>query len=193
MNCIRIVFSLLALTLAAFSQSAEITIENPPPPRFVGPILKPFHIERRVVSPANLTNTPRLESLVRAGNLYLSVRDVIALTLENNLDIAIQRYGPYMAREVLRRADGGGLLRSDINTDIIAGPQSVSTAGVSSSGSGLATGAGVGGRIRHRIRADSSESGPDDRCAGDPGSLHHARDQHHRGGNFGAGADIEAD
>ena len=145
MNCIRTVFSLLPLALTAFSQSAEITIVNPPPPRFVGPLLRPFHIERRIVSPANLTNTPRLESLVRSGNLYLSVRDVIALTLENNLDIAIQRYGPYMAREVLRRADGGGLLRSDINTEIIAGPQSVSTAGVSSSGSGLATGAGVGG------------------------------------------------
>jgi outer membrane protein TolC len=111
----------------------------------VGPLLRPFHLERRVVSPANLTNTPRLESLVRAGNLYLSVRDVIALTLENNLDIAIQRYGPFMAQEVLRRANGGGLLRSDINTDIIAGPQSVSTTGVSSNGSGLATGAGVGG------------------------------------------------
>jgi outer membrane protein TolC len=136
---------LLALALPAFSQSAEITIENPKPVPFFGPLLRPFHLERRIVSPANLTNTPRLESLVRAGNLYLSVRDVIALTLENNLDIAIQRYGPYMAREVLRRADGGGLLRSDINTDIIAGPQSVSTAGVSSSGSGLATGAGVGG------------------------------------------------
>jgi outer membrane protein TolC len=145
MNCIRTVFSLLALALPAFSQSAEITIENPKPVPFFGPLLRPFHLERRIVSPANLTNTPRLESLVRAGNLYLSVRDVIALTLENNLDIAIQRYGPYMAREVLRRADGGGLLRSDINTDIIAGPQSVSTAGVSSSGSGLATGAGVGG------------------------------------------------
>ena len=145
MNCIRLVFPLLALALPIFSQSAEIRIENPKPVPFVGSLLRPFHIERRVVSPANLTNTPRLESLVRAGNLYLSVRDVIALTLENNLDIAIQRYGPFMAREVLRRADGGGLLRSDINTDIIAGPQSVSTTGVSSSGSGLATGAGVGG------------------------------------------------
>ncbi len=145
MNCFRLVFPLLALALPVLSQSAEIRIENPKPVPFVGPLLRPFHLERRVISPANLTNTLRLESLVRAGNLYLSVRDVIALTLENNLDIAIQRYGPYMAREVLRRADGGGLLRSDINTDIIAGPQSVSTAGVSSSGSGLATGAGVGG------------------------------------------------
>jgi len=135
----------MLLAFSAFAQSSEITIENPRPVRFVGPLLRPFHLERRVVSPANLTNTPRLESLVRAGNLYLSVRDVIALTLENNLDIAIQRYGPFMAQEVLRRANGGGLLRSDINTDIIAGPQSVSTTGVSSNGSGLATGAGVGG------------------------------------------------
>jgi outer membrane protein len=145
MNCIRIVFPLLALALSAPGQSSEVTITMPKPVPFVGPILKPFHLERRVFSPANLTNTPRLESLVRSGNLYLSVRDVIALTLENNLDIAIQRYGPFMAQEVLRRANQGGLLRSDINTDIIAGPQSVSTAGVSSNGSGLATGAGVGG------------------------------------------------
>ena len=146
MNCIRRVFSLLLLGLTAFGQqSSEVTISMPKAPPVVGPILRPFHFERRVFSPANLTNTPRLESLVRSGNLYLSVRDVIALTLENNLDIAIQRFGPFMAREVLRRADGGGLLRSDINTDIIVGPQSVSTTGVSSSGSGLATGAGVGG------------------------------------------------
>jgi outer membrane protein TolC len=128
----------------ALAQSSEVKIEMPAPVPVVGTLLRPFHLERRVFSPANLTNTPRLQSLVRAGNLYLSVKDVIALTLENNLDIAIQRYGPFMAREVLRRADGGGVLRSDINTDIIAGPQSVSTAGVSSNGSGLATGAGVG-------------------------------------------------
>jgi hypothetical protein len=145
MNCIRLVFSLLMLGLTAFGQSSEVTITMPKAPPVVGPLLRPFHLERRIFSPANLTNTPRLESLVRGGNLYLSVRDVIALTLENNLDIAIQRFGPFMAREVLRRADGGGLLRSDINTDIIAGPQSVSTTGVSSNGSGLATGAGVGG------------------------------------------------
>jgi len=145
MNCIRAGFPLLLLSLTALGQSSEVRIDMPKPVPVVGPLLRPFHLERRIFSPANLQNTPRLESLVRSGNLYLSVRDVIALTLENNLDIAIQRYGPFMAREVFRRADGGGLLRSDINTDIIAGPQSVSTAGVSSAGSGLSTGAGVGG------------------------------------------------
>ena len=50
--------------------------------------------------------------LVRSGNLYLSVQDVIALVLENNLDIAVQRYSPFLAREVLRRAEGGAILRN---------------------------------------------------------------------------------
>ncbi len=44
--------------------------------------------------PNNMTNSTRIETLLRAGNLYLSMQDTIALALENNLDIAIQRYGP---------------------------------------------------------------------------------------------------
>src|SRR5678815_3802388 len=102
---------LLASVSTIFAQSSEVSIQTPPPPKYVGSILKPFHLERRVVAPAKLTNSPRLESLVRGGNLYLSVQDVIALALENNLDIAVQRYSPFLAREVLRRAEGGGFLR----------------------------------------------------------------------------------
>ena len=94
-----------------WGQTPEITIETPKAPPVVGGIIRPFHTERRIVSPATLGNTPRLDSLMRAGNLYLSAQDVIALALENNVDIAIQRYGPYLAREVLRRAEGGGFLR----------------------------------------------------------------------------------
>ena len=114
-----------------------------------GPILRPFHVERRVVSPARFTNTARLDSLIRAGNLYLSSQDVIALALENNVDIAIQRYGPYLAREVVRRAQGGGFLR-DISQPISPGPTSVSLEGVSvnslalaESGSGVGSGGGI--------------------------------------------------
>src|ERR1700734_3886448 len=115
---------------ASGSLAQEITIQTPSPPPGVGPILRPFHLERRVVSPARLTNTSRLDSLIRAGNLNLSAQDVIALALENNIDIAIQRYGPYLAREVLRRAQGGGFLR-DISQPISPGPTSVSLEGVS--------------------------------------------------------------
>ncbi len=35
----------------------------------------------------------RLESVVRAGRLYLSLIDCVALAMENKLDIAVQRYG----------------------------------------------------------------------------------------------------
>ena len=128
--------------LVASAPAAEVAVQTPKPLRYVGPILRPFHMERRIVTPAKLTNSPRLESLVRSGNLYLSAQDVIALALENNLDIAIQRYGPLLAREVLRRAEGGGLLRS-VDTPVAAGPTSVSTAGVSTNGNGLG-GAGLG-------------------------------------------------
>ena len=147
----RTLWNLLIVTgvavLTAFSQ--EISIETPAAPRVVGPILRPFHVNRRVVSPARLTNTARLDSLIRAGNLYLSAQDVIALALENNVDIAIQRYGPFLAREVVRRAQGGGFLR-DISQPISPGPTSVSLEGVSvnslalaESGSGVGSGGGI--------------------------------------------------
>jgi outer membrane protein len=136
-------FSPIAFAAALFAQSPEVAIQSPPPPRYVGPILRPFHLEHRTVAPVKLTNSPRLESLVRGGNLYLSSQDVIALALENNIDIAIQRYGPYLAQEVLRRARGGASLRS-VGVSILPGPQSVSLAGVDVSGSGLAdSGTGV--------------------------------------------------
>lgn len=137
------ILSAILLVPAVLAQTPEARIENPPPPRYVGGLLKPFHLERRIVPPPKLANTPRLEMLVRSGNLYLSVQDVIALVLENNLDIAVQRYSPLLAREVLRRAEGGSLLRS-VDTPIIAGPTSVSTAGISTNANGLAGGGGFG-------------------------------------------------
>jgi len=133
----------VASSSIAFAQSSEVSIESPKPPPVLGHVLAPFHLEKRFVAPAKLSNSPRLESLVRAGNLYLSVQDVIALVLENNLDIAVQRYSPFLARETLRRAESGGFLRQ-VDTPIAAGPTSVSTAGVSVNANGLAGGAGLG-------------------------------------------------
>jgi outer membrane protein TolC len=81
--------------------------------------------------PANdLNNSSRLEELIRAGNLYLSLQDAIALALENNLDIAIQRYGPQLAETAVELANAGGVARG-VSTNVTAGPVSatVSTAG----------------------------------------------------------------
>jgi outer membrane protein len=133
--------SFLSILQGLAQTGGEISI-SPAKPTFFGPIVRPY--QRRNISPANLSNSSRLESLVRAGNLYLSVDDVIALGLENNIDIAIQRYGPFLSREVLRRAEGGGFLRS-VGSPVLPGPLSVSLAGVSTNTNGLATGtAGIG-------------------------------------------------
>lgn len=80
--------------------------------------------------PNNLANSTRIESLLRAGNLYLSMQDAIALALENNLDIAIQRYGPQLAETAVELASAGGIARG-VSTNVTAGPASAT---VSSTG-----------------------------------------------------------
>ncbi len=93
-----------------------------------------------------LQNSDRLASLIRAGNFYLSAHDVVALAIENNIDVEIQRYGPLLAQQILKRAQAGGALRS-VGLGVASGPQSVSLQGVSvntSGGVGLSAGNGVG-------------------------------------------------
>ena len=98
----------------------------------------------RQVPPINLANTSRFDSLMRAGNLYLSAQDVVALALENNIDIEVQRYGPLLARELLRRAESGSLLRN-VGQNVSPGPVSVSLSGVSVNTNGApSTGGGAG-------------------------------------------------
>src|ERR1700680_3150876 len=63
------------------------------------------------VSPVSLQNSQRIFDLMRAGQLYLSLEDAIALALENNLDIELERFLPKTADTDLLRARGGGLLR----------------------------------------------------------------------------------
>jgi outer membrane protein len=125
------------LLLLSVSQSgslfAQSAVRIEPAKGGLGWLTRPY--QQRYVPPINLTNSNRLESLVRAGNLYLSAQDVIALALENNLDIEIQRYGPLLAKEVTRRTEGGQLLR-DVTVPISAGPASVSLTGVSLNASG---------------------------------------------------------
>lgn len=65
----------------------------------------------RPVAPVDLANSPRLDQVLRAGNIYLSLSDAIALAIENNLDVELERYNLPTADSELLRAKGGGLLR----------------------------------------------------------------------------------
>src|SRR5215469_4375262 len=142
---IGLILSCAAYAQTFFVQPSEVSISTPAPSPVIGRLLRPFHLERRGVAPARLTNSSRLDSLIRGGNLYLSAQDAIALALENNLDIAIQRYGPFMAQEGLRRTLGGQLLRQAFALPVVPGPVSVSPIGVSGNASGVAAGGAIAG------------------------------------------------
>ena len=56
-------------------------------------------------------NSTRVHDLIRAGNLYLSLQDALALAIENNLDIELQRYLLPVGDTELLRTRGGGVTR----------------------------------------------------------------------------------
>ncbi len=71
-------------------------------------ILKPY--EPINVPPPVTLNSGRLSDLLRGGKIYLSLSDAIVLALENNYDIAIQRYNLDIANTDLLRARAGSNL-----------------------------------------------------------------------------------
>lgn len=96
--------------------------------------------------PVSFNNSGRLENLLRAGNLYLSLKDAIALALENNLDIELQRYGPQQAAANLLRAEAGGLLRG-VSTSVQQGPTSAVSQATGGIGGGTGGGNATGGDL----------------------------------------------
>lgn len=132
----------------------------------------PFHIELphsrnplapympSTVPPINLTNSPRLQNLERDGKLYISLRDVIALALENNLDIAYFRYNFPAALADVQRTEAGGQANG-VQTSIVQGTQggfgSTGVGGGGSSSSGV-TAAGANGLVTSTLGAGAAIS-----------------------------------
>jgi outer membrane protein len=85
-------------------------------------LLGPYH--RPVVPGLFPGSATRLMGLVRDGKLYLSLHDAIALAIENNLDVEVERYNLELAQDDLLRAKGGGNLRG-IDYTVEAPPNGV--------------------------------------------------------------------
>ena len=106
-----------------------------------------------VPNPA-LANSPRIETLVHDGVLELSLKDAVALALENNLDLAIARYNIPIAEADILRTRAGGSFRG-VNTGVV---QNTPGGGAGGFGSG-ASGAGAGGTSGGAGGAGSGASG----------------------------------
>lgn len=107
-------------------------------------LLAPY--EQRNVPPPNLANTSRIDQLMHDGKIYLSLDDAVALGLENNLDIAIQRYNLNIAEtDVLRAKSGASIL--GVNLGIVQNTPGGGVGGIGAT-SGVSTGGtslGAGG------------------------------------------------
>ncbi len=101
-----------------------------------------------------LTNSPRLDRMIRDGKLYLSLKDAIDLALENNLDLAIARYNLPIADTDLLRTKAGGSFRG-VNTGVVQGTPG---GGIGGYGAG-APGAGAGGTTSGAGGAGAGASG----------------------------------
>ena len=87
-------------------------------------------------------NSKRLHDLLRAGKLYLTVQDALALAIENNMNLEVDRYGLLLAQSALERVKAGGPLRGVPS----ASAQVASVdAGLGVSGSQQSAGLGGGG------------------------------------------------
>ena len=175
---------------AAIPVAAEDEMRIDPAQGRLGWLTHPYR--QRTVPPINLNNSPRLDSLIRAGNLYLTAQDVVALAIENNLDVEVQRYGPLLAKEVLRRAQAGGALRS-VGLGVAAGPQSVSLQGVSVNTSGAAAstagnGVSSGGGIVTQLGPSLPSLDPTVSGLREFPAHHHPAEQYVPHRNHGAGA-----
>jgi outer membrane protein len=104
-------------------------------PHWYSGITQPY--QPRYVPPVNVSNSSRLDSLLRAGNLYLSLSDAIALALENNLDVEIERYEFSLAQADLLRASSGAAIQG-IPTNVLPGVSTGAGAILGSVSSGLA-------------------------------------------------------
>lgn len=93
--------------------------------------------ESATVPQPSMANSSRLQSLIRDGKLYISLRDAIDLALENNLDLVIARYNLPIADTDILRTKAGGIFRG-VNTGIV---QNTPGGGIGGFGAG-APGAG---------------------------------------------------
>lgn len=138
---------LLAGVLTAQQQNLQVPIDTPDIQGYHGQHFWSRFATRYLptdVSHTQFVNSGRLDNLMRAGNIYLSLQDAIALALENNLDIEYHRYDRRQAETDQLRASAGQLLRFS-GGNIRAGFNSASS-GVLAGTSSLGAGGGGGGQ-----------------------------------------------
>src|ERR1041385_6824164 len=149
-----LIVTVLCVTTAQAQQAIGSNTSNSPNylrgPSCSPSVLKPY--QQDMVKPLSLENSPRIHELIREGKLRLSMPDAIALAIENNLDIAVQRFlHPIAEADVLRASSGqaargipGALLPSGLSQGALGvGVNQFQGAGGVGSAGGITGGGGA--------------------------------------------------
>jgi outer membrane protein len=76
----------------------------------------PAHVDQPM-----LTNSTRIDQLIHDGKLMLSLDDAISLALENNLNINIERFVPWIQETQLLKAKAGGIPQFGNTQQVVLG------------------------------------------------------------------------
>ena len=129
-------FSIILVSLAAgtlFAQEPQTaTPDYSVSPNWFPQVLTPYKPQR--IPTLDLTNSKDLSEAVRGGKLELTLSQLAAAVVENNLNLAVARYNIYFAQEDLLRAKAGQAARG----------VSAADAGIPNALFSSAIGAGVG-------------------------------------------------
>jgi len=151
MITVGVLSSVLSAQQAAPSSSTEAPPSAPQPTQPQPVHLKDYSVPRsafpHLIQPyksqdlplTNFGNSPRIDSLMHDGKVYLSINDAVALALENNLDLELARYNLNIAEADLLRAKSGASILG-VNTGIVQ-----NTPGGGVGGLGGTVGSGTGG------------------------------------------------
>src|SRR5262247_4588199 len=154
----RLACVLIATLLSVTTAQAQQAIRSNPPilpnyrlgPTWFPTVFKPY--QQGLIRPPVMENSPRLHDLIRNDKLRLSMADALALAIENNLEIAVQRFlHPIAEADVLRASSGqaargiqGALLPSGLQQGALGvGVNQFQGAGGVGSAGGISGGGGA--------------------------------------------------
>lgn len=139
---------LIGALLFGFTIPARLAAQHPPantPPKdysqtsWFPSVLSPYR--QRPVAPVQLENSPRIENLIHDGKLEISMANALALAIENNLDISVEREIVPMAQTDVLRAESGQAARGFTGASI---PLGLSSGAIGLGVSTAVQGGGVG-------------------------------------------------
>jgi outer membrane protein len=138
------VFFVIALLCAQAAPAQNTQPQRPDysaNPKWFPNIVSSYKPQR--TPPADLNNSKTLSEMVREGKIELSLQQLAAAVIENNLNLAVDRYNDYFAQADLLRTKAGQAARG-VQSAGAEIPDALFSAAI---GAGVGGGAGFGGGL----------------------------------------------